>query len=644
MTLFNFDSSEFLTEVRRKLTFDLDNTQNSSIEQAFFRQSILKNFDKKFLIGRDDINSRDAAIKLFLSVNARMHSYNMNYPENVNEIGPIASRVRSIVHGILGQTVNWEDIFSRSKHGPGSSLGVRFIDTSLERKMKFPLTGTAFCCSLWEEYKHWDFELYSQACSAYEVSGISPETSIVERSRAAIVPKTNKIGRLIAVEPTLNMFFQQGLSSLLTERLRSVGLSVERDPELHRRLAYEGSITGNYATIDFSSMSDSVSLAICHYLLPSEWYSKLYRLRSPEMDLPDPSGKSFQNVRLSMISTMGNATTFPLETLFLYAIAVACMNHFDKKVKGIGPYQRADCHVFGDDCILPTVAADLFVQTCSEFGFVTNKDKSFTTGPFRESCGGDFFHGRDVRPFYLKSLSATVRRRLDKESYLYTQINGVLRMYIKYFGTVEYVYGRALLSFLFDQLKLQTKQVKFVPEDFPEDSGITMLRDCARLVNVYNLVPSTVSVDEHGTLQFIYLSYRFPERGAIHEGLRYAVEKKNGFPTRNEDLEKINVRRKGGFYIATRGRSTVRFPSTIVDFWKSKRRISSGRTSYQHLVGPLLSNRPEDVEYCPSGTIIRWRDGTTTVISSDGSYITIQYDDCRTSDDLHPEGPLKGKQ
>ncbi len=41
------------------------------------------------------------------------------------------------------------------------------------------------------------------------------------------------------------------------------------------------------------------------------------------------------------------------------------------------------------------------LQLC---GFTVNSSKSFTDGPFRESCGHDYYKGIDIRPVYTKTM------------------------------------------------------------------------------------------------------------------------------------------------------------------------------------------------------------------------------------------------
>lgn len=59
--------------------------------------------------------------------------------------------------------------------------------------------------------------------------------------------------------------------------------------------------------------------------------------------------------------------------------------------------------VYGDDIIVPVDEARSLINYLSILGFQTNVDKTYLSGNFRESCGGDFLNGIDVRPFFLKT-------------------------------------------------------------------------------------------------------------------------------------------------------------------------------------------------------------------------------------------------
>jgi len=94
-----------------------------------------------------------------------------------------------------------------------------------------------------------------------------------------------------------------------------------------------------------------------------------------------------------MFSSMGNGFTFELESLLFYAISKATA--FCTGVRGV-------ISVYGDDIIVPTALYDDLVWTLGWCGFSVNPEKSFSSGPFRESCGGHYFNGRDITPIYLR--------------------------------------------------------------------------------------------------------------------------------------------------------------------------------------------------------------------------------------------------
>ena len=66
--------------------------------------------------------------------------------------------------------------------------------------------------------------------------------------------------------------------------------------------------------------------------------------------------------------------------------------------------------MYGDDIVVPQNAALLVIERLRDLGFSTNRDKTFVTGPFRESCGRDWFQGQDVRPVNLDKRMSDVRQ------------------------------------------------------------------------------------------------------------------------------------------------------------------------------------------------------------------------------------------
>lgn len=59
---------------------------------------------------------------------------------------------------------------------------------------------------------------------------------------------------------------------------------------------------------------------------------------------------------------------------------------------------------FGDDIVVVAQAYQPLCRLLELLGFEVNTEKSFDDGPFRESCGSDWFSGHFVRGIYIKSL------------------------------------------------------------------------------------------------------------------------------------------------------------------------------------------------------------------------------------------------
>lgn len=228
---------------------------------------------------------------------------------------------------------------------------------------------------------------------------------LVSGCKLSFVPKTANISRTICVEPSLNMFVQKGLAHVLERCLSSrLGFDLKDQQFRNRELARIGSVTGEYCTIDLSSASDTISVGLCKAILPPNLFDALMSCRSPTVELPN--GDIHE---LRMISSMGNAFTFPLQTMIFSAIVLSVYDFLDIPFER--PYHGltvlGNTGVFGDDIIVRREAYDLVVRVLHACGFLVNLDKSYRDGRFRESCGGDYFDGHNVRGVYSKTLRST---------------------------------------------------------------------------------------------------------------------------------------------------------------------------------------------------------------------------------------------
>lgn len=200
------------------------------------------------------------------------------------------------------------------------------------------------------------------------------------------VPKNADIDRCACKEPDINMYLQKGAGDFIRNRLRSVGIDLN-DQSRNSSLARQGSIDASLATIDLSSASDSITTELIFQLLPIHWYVWLDTLRS-QITIID--GETHVN---EMFSSMGNGFTFELESLIFYAVARAVA--YFTGTSGV-------LSVYGDDIIVPTEMCQDLMSVLSFLGFEPNKDKTFFEGPIRESCGGHYYNGLDITPFYIR--------------------------------------------------------------------------------------------------------------------------------------------------------------------------------------------------------------------------------------------------
>lgn len=286
----------------------------------------------------------------------------------------IWSRARRKVRQVLGP-FPWNRFPRACGFGPGASTSLRRRLSSHQNKWALSTHITESALPYYDAFRNW--------------SGIDlpSDLTVVGGNRVTTVPKSWKTRRVIAVEPDWNSFLQKGVGGLIRSRLQRIGLLLPDAQMRNRALAQEGSISGSISTLDLKSASDLVTMGLCEALLPEDWLQVLYDLRSPVGVMP-----SGETVTYEKISSMGNGSTFELETLLFWALAWASSSRDTRDI--------VTC--YGDDLICHTSDVPRVIETLAEAGLETNADKSFWTGSFRESCGGHYFKGYDVTPFYVR--------------------------------------------------------------------------------------------------------------------------------------------------------------------------------------------------------------------------------------------------
>jgi hypothetical protein len=292
------------------------------------------------------------------------------------EDGFVDSVARKISH-ILGDCPSLLDC--DFAFGPGSSTTVR-KQTSARHKLDARPTCSAEMVDMIELYRHIDTPAYWEA-HANQFDVVPGELSSV--------PKNALTERSILIEPTLSTPYQKAVGSEMKKRLLVFGCNLY-DQRQNQELALLGSITDEIVTVDVRNASNTMALLPVYHSFAycPEWFSLLEGLRTGEAKYKGKLRK------LEMFSSMGNGFTFELESLLFYAIAMTVCERVGADTKLVS--------VYGDDIIIPTSCYTMLVTALQFFGFELNKSKSYASGPFRESCGADYYLGEQIRPFYKK--------------------------------------------------------------------------------------------------------------------------------------------------------------------------------------------------------------------------------------------------
>lgn len=221
---------------------------------------------------------------------------------------------------------------------------------------------------------------------------------VIPCSEVLFVPKDSRGPRTIVREPYDLLIHQMAYFDWITDRItkNTYGRVQFRDQSLNRKLAREGSITGEWATLDLKEASDRVSLAVVQRLFENSpacrAFLKRYRTEIAKL----PSGGV---VRLAKLAGMGSGLTFSTMALLIHL--VVSREICDATGKPYSACQKL-VYVYGDDIVLPSKYAGRAAAALSRVGLKVNASKSFANGRFRESCGGDYFNGVEVTPVRLR--------------------------------------------------------------------------------------------------------------------------------------------------------------------------------------------------------------------------------------------------
>lgn len=401
---------------------DLD-PRDYNTPESYYLDACAVGFLKKFDGLPTGLNLKALAEREFFQSEAECYSSNERlspflYGIETDEqwrLSKFFGRVRKIIKCIVGNDP-CDDAFELIRFGPGATLSDPAKATTVPDKL-------SSCPSITQDASyvlpHWECTMWGR------LSGSLPDTylDVARGNEFFTVPKKSTQLRGCGKEPSINVSYQLGYGSLIRRHLKKTKFVLEKDgspllqtfgidlnegQDTHRRVAEEASKSGSFATIDLSRASDTLSKGLVKLLLPEPWYDHLDGLRSKTTFI---GGRT---VYLEKFSSMGNGFTFDLETLIFVGIAYACLPAGECII-------GRDLFVYGDDILVKAEYADEVLSALRFCGFTPNLKKTFTSGPFRESCGGDFFLGKAVRPFFLTE-------EPDEPQKLISLCNGIRRL------------------------------------------------------------------------------------------------------------------------------------------------------------------------------------------------------------------------
>jgi len=329
-----------------------------------------------------------------------------------SDVSSCLFEAQKVISQILGPLTRSKLSFaeSRMRFGPGATTSLSGVVTQGKKYSHRPLDVTPRALA----FRTFCFpEMWKQSCVNLNVR---------RSSKMRVVPKNAKTDRTICIEPDLNIFGQLGFGALIREQLRIFGvdLNTQSTNQVYASMAWELDL----CTMDLSGASDSVCREAVWFLLPYCWADVLHFFRT---DYVEYEGK---DVELSKWSSMGNGYTFELETLIFLGIITAACRQLELPTDWVTAY--------GDDLIFPEAARDLVQRTLDFLGFKVNGDKTFGKGVFHESCGTDWFEGKNVRPIYFRSESD------DFPTTVYTMANSLTTWALR-FGGVEKIRDKRIL-------------------------------------------------------------------------------------------------------------------------------------------------------------------------------------------------------
>lgn len=339
------------------------------------------------------------------------HPFSVKAPPFISEVG----RVREFLRYVFGVKLPLDRILQAAHHGSGSTTDVsgRSVHYMVKHKSLActPLATELAAQALVNDKAVW-LEIgmdptYSYNEDAREgfvrIMREELNKQLVTGDKLSFIHKGIDSLRSIGVQPTCNVLLQLGADTTMKNDLKDYAGIDLADQSWNQHLARKGSEDWEsiepFCTLDKSNASNSIARLIPTFFFPGEWAKFFQKTRTPSYTPPAFFGKGSEEIPYQMYAGMGNGTTFTVETALFAAFCYATSHHTDIE----SFVKDKEYAVYGDDVVLKRSHARRYITLATYFGFSFNSSKTFLDGPFRESCGADYWSGIDVRPAYVKS-------------------------------------------------------------------------------------------------------------------------------------------------------------------------------------------------------------------------------------------------
>lgn len=438
---------------------------------AFKKHYQMAELLKKYTFQKDVYTSAEVLAmskEKFFANQRRLAAFKLNLDPLVREI---MFRAKGWIDHLLGDY----DLDEHLRHcywPKKASVGVPQRKATLENRWLMEITGS-------KPHLDWFDHIYLPWFGHAEEIRNKLDLVCVEHLSAILVNKTYKSKRMIVPNTSVGGLYTNGLGAVIVNRLAGAGYDVKVLPDVHKRLARQASKDGLSATIDQTMASDNILVQAIELVFPMRWAKALLFGRIDLLAVDD------EIITTPTLSTMGIGYTFPVQMVLFLGLTHAVLD-FWEEIRGSVQNPRISC--FGDDLICPVEILPTLRHVFESLGLLINEEKSFWKGPFRESCGGDYYRGFDVRPAFIPEGGELGAK--GYESWLYRTHNALKRRWEEY--DID-----STLQIIYDELLTLRRKPFVVPSSYGDDAGLKLPLDTAAKLGLRE--PRR---DLHGTYTF----------------------------------------------------------------------------------------------------------------------------------------------